>query len=82
MNTFFGKIFLCIVITFAVNLSLHAQKNVGKNTTIVRKDTLKLRYNFKNTQKGGLFLDDLAEKVIIFDKTLNRYVIVEKIGNE
>jgi len=74
LSTFFKRIFLLLTITFAVSLTMRAQ-----NTT--QKDTLDLQYNFKNTQKGGLYLDDLAKKEIIFDKLLNKYVIVEKIGN-
>jgi hypothetical protein len=64
-----------------VNLSVYAQTNTNKDSVAIKKDTLKLRYDFKNTQKGGLFLDDLAKKEIIFDKALNKYVIVEKIGD-
>ncbi|QNM87137.1 cell surface protein SprA [Polaribacter pectinis] len=59
----------------------YAQTTTNKDSTDVKKDTLKLRYNFNKNQKGGLFLDDLAEKTIIFDKALNKYVIVEKIGD-
>ncbi len=75
------NIIALVLFTFLVNLSLHAQTNKSKDSTAVKKDTLKLRYNFNNTQKGGLFLDDLAQKEIIFDKALNRYVIIEKIGD-
>ena len=74
-------IFLLVLFTFSVNSSLYAQRNKSKDSSAVKKDTLKLRYDFKNTQKGGLFLDDLAKKEVIFDKTLNKYVIVEKIGD-
>ena len=72
---------LLVLFTFTVNLSSYAQTNASKDSTNVKKDTLQLKYNFNYTQKGGLFLDDLAEKEIIFDKDLNRYVIVEKIGD-
>ena len=70
-----------LLFTFSVNLSLYAQTAQNKDSTEVKKDTLNLRYDFKNTQKGGLFLDDLAQKEVIFDKALNKYVIIEKIGN-
>jgi cell surface protein SprA len=73
--------FLLVLFTFSVNLSSYAQTNASKDSTNVKKDTLQLKYNFNYTQKGGLFLDDLAEKEIIFDKELNRYVILEKIGD-
>ena len=68
-----------MLFTFAVNASSYAQSTKSKDSTTVEKDTLK--YNFNHTQKGSLFLDDLAEKEVIFDKELNRYVILEKIGD-
>jgi cell surface protein SprA len=74
------NIFLLVLFTFGVNLSSFAQTNSSQDSTNVKKDTLQLKYNFNHTQKGGLFLDDLAQKEIIFDKELNRYVIIEKIG--
>jgi cell surface protein SprA len=74
------NIFLLVLFTFGVNLSSFAQTNSSQGSTNVKKDTLQLKYNFNHTQKGGLFLDDLAQKEIIFDKELNRYVIIEKIG--
>ena len=39
----------------------------GSNAPEVEKDTLDLTYNFTKNQTGGLFLDYLAEKEIIFD---------------
>lgn len=75
------KILLLVLFTFAVNASTYAQSTQEKDSTEVKKDTLKLKYNFNYTQSGSLFLDDLAEKEVIFDKELNRYVIVEKIGD-
>ncbi|WP_435413983.1 cell surface protein SprA [Polaribacter aestuariivivens] len=81
MSTFLKNTFLFLTVTFAVSLTTYAQKNSEKDTLLVKNDSLKLRYDFNSNQKGGLFLDDLAEKVVIFDKVLNRYVIVEKIGN-
>ncbi|AUC85885.1 cell surface protein SprA [Polaribacter sp. ALD11] len=81
MSTFYKSTFLFIAITFVVSLSTYAQKNTKKDSVSAAIDSLNLRYDFKSTQKGGLYLDDLAEKEIIFDKVLNKYVIVEKIGN-
>ena len=75
------NISLLVIFTFLVNLSSYAQTNKSKDSTNVKKDTLNLKYNFNHTQKGGLFLDNLAEKEIIFDKEINRYVILEKIGD-
>lgn len=73
--------FLVFLFTFLVHFSLDAQTNKAKDSTEIKKDTLNLRYNFNNTQRGGLFLDDLAKKEVIFDKELNQYIILEKIGD-
>ncbi|MGK0412282.1 MAG: cell surface protein SprA [Polaribacter sp.] len=73
--------FLVFLFTFLVNFSLDAQTNKAKDSKEIKKDTLNLRYNFNNTQRGGLFLDDLAKKEVIFDKELNQYIILEKIGD-
>jgi cell surface protein SprA len=81
LSPFLKNNFLFIAITFAVSLTTYAQNNTETDSIGVAKDSLDLRYDFKSTQKGGLYLDDLAEKEIIFDKVLNKYVIVEKIGN-
>jgi cell surface protein SprA len=69
------------VFTFFVSTSSFSQTVSETDSTAVKKDTLKLRYNFTNNQTGGLFLDYLAKKEIIFDKALNKYVILEKIGD-
>lgn len=60
---------------------MQGQNNRKTDSLAIKNDTLQLKYDFKYTQKGGLFLDDLAKKEVIFDKALNKYVIVEKIGD-
>lgn len=75
------KILLTTFFTFLVSHHVCAQTTTSKDSVEVKKDTVPLKYNFNHTQKGGLFLDDLAKKVVIFDKVLNKYVIVEKIGD-
>ena len=75
------KLLLTTVFTFLVSSLAHTQTNISKDSSNVKRDTIPLKYNFKHTQKGGLFLDDLAKKVVIFDKALDKYVIVEKIGD-
>ncbi len=81
MNKFLKNIFLLIVFTCVASISLQAQVTTKKDSIVNPKDSLQLRYNFKKNQTGGLFLDYLAKKEIIFDKDLNKYVIIEKIGN-
>ncbi len=70
-----------VVFAFLASTSSFSQTSAENDTTAVKKDTLNLRYNFTKNQTGGLFLDYLAEKEIIFDKLLNKYVILEKIGD-
>ena len=81
MSPFFKNIFLFLVFAFLANSSLYAQKNKEIDSETVKNDSIKLKYNFKKSQTGGLFLDYLAKKEIIFDKDLNKYVILEKIGD-
>jgi len=75
------NIFPAILFTFLVSYQVIAQTNTSKDSTAIKNDTVPLKYDFKYTQKGGLFLNDLAKKTVIFDKVLNKYVIVEKIGD-
>ena len=81
MSNFLKKTFFFLSFAFIANLSVYAQINKKNDSSSVKKDSIKLRYNFKKAQTGGLFLDYLATKEIIFDKDLNKYVILEKIGD-
>lgn len=73
------KIIVILIFTFGIGLSSYGQTR--SQDSIKKKDTVQLKYNFKHSQRGTLFLDNLAKKTIIFDKALNKYVIIEKIGN-
>ena len=75
------KTILFLVTVVLCSLTATAQTSKSKDSIPVKKDTIDLKYDFKYTQKGGLFLDDLAKKEVIFDKNLNKYVIIEKIGD-
>jgi cell surface protein SprA len=81
LSSFIKNTLLCFTITFLVHFTAYTQNNIEKDSIAKVTDSLNLRYNFKHTQKGGLYLDDLAEKEIVFDKMLNKYVIIERIGN-
>ncbi|WP_298782285.1 cell surface protein SprA [uncultured Polaribacter sp.] len=72
---------MLVLFTFAVSQRSYTQTIRTQDNVTLKKDTIPLKYNFKKNQKGGLFLDDLAKKEIVFDKALNLYVIVEKIGD-
>ena len=81
MSTYCKNIFLFLGFTFWVSISSYSQTSQSTDSTAIKKDSTKLRYNFNYLQNGGLFLKSLAKKTIIFDKALNKYVIVEKIGD-
>ncbi len=49
-------------------------------STVVRDTVLPLRYNFNNAQNGSLFLNNPSETIVRYDKNLNKFVIVEKVG--
>ena len=70
MIKFLNNIFILFIVAFLANTSTYAQKK-KKDSVIVNKDSIILKYNFKKNQTGGLFLDYLANKEIIFDKDLN-----------
>lgn len=46
-----------------------------------QSDSLKLKYPFKNTQTGNLFLSDLSQTEIIYDAEIKKYIVIEKIGD-
>lgn len=81
MKRFSKNIFLFFVFTILVGMLSYSQNRQSNDSTSVKKDSIKLKYNFTHIQNGGLFLKSLAQKTIIFDKVLNMYVIVEKIGD-
>jgi len=79
LNNFVKHIVFLLLFTLGVNGVTYAQTK--SDSTAVKKDTTKLRYNFTHFQKGGLFLKDPSKLKVIFDKTLNKYVFLEKIGD-
>ena len=59
-----------------------AQTNSKSNDSIaVKKDSLGLTYNFKHSQTGNMLLNYPSKIEVIFDKVLNKYVFVEKVGD-
>ena len=52
-----------------------------QDSTSVKKDTTKVRYNFNHLQNGGIYLKNPSTTNIEYNKVLNMYVFVEKIGD-
>ena len=71
-----NKLFTALtVLVSVVSFSQSITNNVVKDTVIP------LKYNFKFNQTGKLFLNNPSEFEVTFDKVLNKFVIVEKIGD-
>ena len=66
-----------------VSVVLFAQNTTKKNDSISRKkDTvIPLKYNFNFNQKAPLFLNNPSSIQITYDKSIGKFVIVEKIGD-
>ncbi len=75
-------LFLYTAVLTAQNLRRNNQIKKSDSTSINKSDTLpKLQYNFKNSQKGGLFLDDPTQYEVIYDPQSGHYIFYEKIGD-
>ncbi len=66
---------LLSVVSFSQNTSSNSVNTIKKDTVIP------LKYNFNSNQNGGLFLSNPTEKIVTYDKAINKFVLVEKIGN-
>ncbi len=76
MNKLFTTLaFLVSVVSFSQNTQTNSVNTV-KNDTVVP-----LKYNFKYNQNGSLFLQNPTEQIVTYDKALNKFVLVEKIGD-
>ena len=73
---------LVTVLAFLVSVVSFSQNTQNDSTKTVKKDTVvPLKYNFKNNQNGALFLSNHSQKVVTYDKVLNKFMIVEKVGD-
>ncbi|OSY87144.1 hypothetical protein WH52_12830 [Tenacibaculum holothuriorum] len=64
-----------------VSVVSFSQNTSQDSTNVVKRDTIPLKYNFNANQKGSLFLNNPSQTQITYDKALNKFIIVEKIGN-
>ncbi len=60
---------------------ISAQNTAKKDSVPTKKDSLNLKYNFKHDQTGNLLLKYPSKIEVIYDKVLNKYVFVEKVGD-
>ncbi|MDO6743106.1 cell surface protein SprA [Tenacibaculum soleae] len=73
---------LLTTLTILVSVVSFSQNTSGNSTNPVKNDTIvPLKYNFKSNQKGSLFLNNPTVKQVTYDKSINKFVMVEKIGD-
>ena len=81
MNLFHKYIIWILFFAGFANVTF-AQTNSKSNDSIaVKNDSLGLTYNFKHSQTGNMLLNYPSKIEVIFDKVLNKYVFVEKVGD-
>ena len=76
---------LCVVAILATT-SVFSQTVKTKNDSIKKDSVPILKYNFKGNKKGSIFLNAPTTYSVVFDKKLNKYIVVElldgfKVGN-
>ena len=73
---------LLTTLTLLVSVVLFSQNTSGNTNNVVKNDSIiPLKYSFNNNQNGSLFLNKPTTQEIIYDKALNKFVLVEKIGD-
>ena len=72
----FFLFFACFATTLIAQTS---SKN--KDSVLVAKDTLELKYNFNHLRTGKMLLNYPSKIEVIYDKVLDTYVFVEKVGD-
>ncbi|WP_420551849.1 cell surface protein SprA [Tenacibaculum aiptasiae] len=73
---------LLATLTLLVSVVSFSQNTSGNSTNTVKKDTvIPLKYNFGYTKNGALYLNNPVEKIVTYDKAINKFVLVEKIGD-
>ena len=76
----FHTLLICVV-AFLATTTVFSQTVKKKNDSI-KKDTIPtLKYNFKKSQKGSIFLNAPTTYSVTFDKKLNKYIVVEVLDN-
>mgnify|MGYP000184181166 CR=1 FL=1 len=79
-NRYFHSLIICVVALLATT-SVFSQSTTTQQDSIKKDSIPKLKYNFKANQKGSLFLKNPSSYVVRFDKKLNKYIVVEKLGD-
>ena len=71
---------MCVV-AFLATTPVLAQTVIKKNDSIKKDSIPKLPFNFKAGQKGSLFLNSPSTYTVTYNKQLNKFIVVEKLGD-
>jgi cell surface protein SprA len=75
-------LFLLTASVSAQNTPKSPVKTQKKSEQTTVSDTIpKLKYNFKSSQRGGLFLNDPTKYEVIYDPETGNYIFYEKVGD-
>tara|TARA_B100000787_G_scaffold152225_1_gene125758 strand:+ start:50377 stop:57546 length:7170 start_codon:yes stop_codon:yes gene_type:complete len=79
---YFQKYIICFLFFAGLANSILAQNNSkSKDSITINKDTLDLKYNFNHSRTGNMLLNYPSKIEVIYDKVLDKYVFVEKVGD-
>ena len=81
MNQFQKHIFYFLFFAGLANTLLAQTTPKKKDSLLVKKDSTGLKYNFNHSQTGNMLLSYPSEIEVIYDKVLNKYIFVEKVGD-
>jgi hypothetical protein len=76
----FHTLLLCVVALLA-STTVFSQTVKTKNDSIKKDSIPALKYKFKKNQRGSIFLNAPTTYSVTFDKKLNKYIVVEVLGN-
>jgi len=78
----FQKYIVCFLFFVGFASNIDAQTTTKKKDSVTtKKDTLDLKYNFNHSRTGKMLLKYPSKIEVIYDKELNKYVFVEKVGD-
>jgi len=79
-NKYLHTFFLCVLAVLA-STSVFSQTTKVENDSIKRDSIPALKYNFRSSQRGSLFLNNPSTYSVVYDKKLNKYIVVELLGD-